>query len=281
MRAQRTGRTAFTLVELLVVIAIIAILIGLLVPAVQKVREAAARTDCQNNLKQIGLGLHGFHDAYQALPSGKYLDSVLTVPPPQTRHPWFVAIRPYIDQTTAPVNLNLNISVCPADPRGRVANPGRGLTWYVATSSKDALEDGILSGPERGRNLTKITDGTSNTLMVGERPPNSTLTTGWWSVPLNQSFSPVLRTTALVASTGIDGPCPVPAVMRPGRVEDDCAVNAPWSMHHGGAYFLFGDGSVRFLSYSAATPLLPAPSTLSVVEALATRAGEELVNAPE
>src|SRR5436189_613253 len=88
----RGARSAFTLIELLVVIAIIAILIALLVPAVQKVREAAARTQCVNNLKQIGLAIHGYSDAYKALPPDRICNDWPT---------WAVLILPYLDQVPA------------------------------------------------------------------------------------------------------------------------------------------------------------------------------------
>ncbi len=198
IRKKSSQCLAFTLIELLVVIAIIAILIGLLLPAVQKVREAAARLKCQNNLKQIALAMHNYHDANGFLPAA-YIDRPDL--PSGNFYRWssFAMISPYLEQTAIYNRLRLDMSLysappetpgvflrpehaewvkipvpvflCPSDVRTEV-QPGWAAANYVVNAG-DGANGGTAPGTgpifQNSRvKLVNITDGTSNTAMVSE-----------------------------------------------------------------------------------------------------------------
>jgi prepilin-type N-terminal cleavage/methylation domain-containing protein/prepilin-type processing-associated H-X9-DG protein len=369
-------RLGFTLIELLVVIAIIATLIGLLLPAVQKVREAANRMKCANNLKQVGLALHGYHDQQGSFPPG--LDNLWWWPIPLTdsRRPqkywllsWFTRIMPWVEQQNVYNQMNQeedNLAVpiptrydpwsvdaqgkqryvglgteqliysCPADKRTLVAMEftQAGTTYTIAFTAYQGVSgishrgghgtydgasdlnftrnneidpttghptgmNGILIPVQnktglcpRGVRMADISDGSSNTLMVGERPPSRDLDLGWMfaggglqldgdgDVILgiserndNPSFVSYFKDpSGQPCSPGSRDPnSPLAYKFSPGSLFNQCDQFHYWSLHPGGANFCLGDGSVRFLSYDM-NPI--------VQRAMATRAGGEVFNAP-
>ncbi|HEX4611472.1 MAG TPA: DUF1559 domain-containing protein [Urbifossiella sp.] len=297
----RQPRPALTLVEVLVALAILAILVGLTLAAVQQARAAGARAGCANNLRQIALALHQFHDAEGAFPPAVKTRIAGGTEPYLS---WRGRLLPYIEQMplwqqtlaayrvqpnpfTDPVHVGrvtvLRVYACPAD--GRLATPWEVTTRpghtvrtafgsYLGNSGREThLRDGILFPNSRVR-LTDVADGTSTTLLAGERPPSKDLIYGWWYAGSGQGAG-YLDAHLGVADLNRKGPsyhgCPAgPYGYRPPSPDDDCSAFRFWSTHPGGANFALADGSVRFLPYSI-EPIL---------RSLASRAGGEIVDLP-
>jgi prepilin-type N-terminal cleavage/methylation domain-containing protein len=285
----RTNRLGFTLVELLVVIAIIGILVALLLPAVQAAREAGRKAQCKNNLRQYGIAIHNYHDVHKSLPMGlndKYWTFQSLVLPFMEQNNVYRLIDytfsptcfeyckgPAVNNPSAdPGNRVLPVDSCPSDPvAGGIWNntPGysdytlsgyHGLTNYFGCMGTSPTNNDGMFYKLGKLGLQHVTDGTSNTFMMGERGEPAGLLYGWTYCGAGLSYGGVFTgETDNMLSTQLP--------MGPGK-PDNTHITHFWSYHPGGAQFIFGDSSVTFISYNV---------NFTTFQALSTRSGAEVV----
>jgi prepilin-type processing-associated H-X9-DG protein/prepilin-type N-terminal cleavage/methylation domain-containing protein len=285
----RRSRLGLTLVEVTVVISIVGVIACLVLNAVQASRSAAARLGCLNNLAQIGMGLHAHQSAFGIFPPqvpavGGSVGSTTSY----EGITWHVYVLPFIDQSPlwagveeafranpSPLSavhgtvrsISIQAFICPADRRlfsasSSAASDGGAFTSYAGMTGCISAERGGVFGVRTGVAPQSITDGLSNTIMIGERPPPGSLSMGWWYT--NHPYTNLMSAT--------DGECPADTGVCPGAPEcqgisgigtargyffspgdlnNDCDKLHYWSLHGGGANFLFADGSAKLLTYSA------------------------------
>jgi prepilin-type processing-associated H-X9-DG protein len=250
----------------------------------------AARLQCQNNLKQIGLALHNYHDSHQRLPPprGNHVPTPLFT----EFRGWMCEILPALEQGSLARNMYTNPwfvgffatfntpvknYLCPSDPRNLLSVPGGNgaLTSYLGVTGSDNDVNAQFGGPTNGMfdvsspgvRLTDVSDGTSNTLMVGERPPTRDLLEGWWGA---SDYDCLLSTRQLYGDLFGAGGCASPGLFGPGSLSGPCNGdgNHFWSLHGDGGNWLLADGSVRYLPYAASALTIP----------LASRNGGEVVD---
>jgi prepilin-type N-terminal cleavage/methylation domain-containing protein/prepilin-type processing-associated H-X9-DG protein len=314
---QTASRKAFTLIELLVVIAIIGTLIGLLVPAVQKVREAAARIKCANNLKQIGLASHQFHDARGRLPAGYLATGPFADgsgnPYPNNTAPgwgWAAQLLPYVEQdnlyrginfllpvehpaNAAAVQAMVPVFLCPSDQPPPAAFPvpdGFGKPLAVAAPSSYAAcvggDETDVDAPvglgvfyrNSATRITDIRDGTSSTILVGDRSWSNAQ--GVWAgvvtngVTLRGPRNPNPGTGWGPAA----GLVLAHAHLNNATTDTDGGLDDFSSNHSNGSNFAFADGSVHFIR-SICSDLADGRFTPDGVafQALGTRANGEVI----
>jgi prepilin-type N-terminal cleavage/methylation domain-containing protein/prepilin-type processing-associated H-X9-DG protein len=305
-RQTRAGNRAFTLIELLVVISIIGVVLALSFSALEAARSSSLRRQCSNNMRQIGLALQQYHDTRLAFPPGM---SYKNGESPFLYMSWHTHLLPFLEQESLwqvtvqafaqdpnlshnPPHVGLATVIpvygCPSDSRTRDLARAPivifadqmidvALTSYLGVEGVDLEhDDGVLYADSHTR-IADIKDGTSSTLLVGERPPSPDMSLGWWyggAGQMRTGSADVVLGVREINKTVPLNLCPElaePAHFVAGAISNQCDIVHFWSLHPEGANFLFADGSVHFLSYSAD----------SVMPALATRAGGEAVTVPD